>query len=59
MHSQIVDTVAARNGALASRLRITDLSYGVPGETKSSEVDRFALSRHCADIEKFCPERQL
>jgi DNA-binding GntR family transcriptional regulator len=29
MHSQIVDAVAARNGALASKLWITDLSYGV------------------------------
>ncbi|MGD0493796.1 MAG: GntR family transcriptional regulator [Steroidobacteraceae bacterium] len=29
IHSQIVDAVAARNGALASRLWITDLSYGV------------------------------
>jgi DNA-binding GntR family transcriptional regulator len=29
MHSQIVDAVAARDGALASRLWITDLSYGV------------------------------
>ena len=28
MHSQIVDAVAARNGALASKLWITDLSYG-------------------------------
>ena len=29
MHSQIVDAIAARNGALASKLWITDLSYGV------------------------------
>jgi DNA-binding GntR family transcriptional regulator len=29
MHSQIVDAVAARDGALASKLWITDLSYGV------------------------------
>jgi DNA-binding GntR family transcriptional regulator len=29
MHAQIVDAVAARNGALASKLWITDLSYGV------------------------------
>jgi DNA-binding GntR family transcriptional regulator len=29
MHSQIVDAVVARDGALASRLWVTDLSYGV------------------------------
>ncbi len=29
MHSQIADAIAARDGALASRLWITDLSYGV------------------------------
>jgi len=29
MHSQIVDAIAARDGALASRLWITDLTYGV------------------------------
>jgi len=29
MHSQIVDAVAAGNGALASKLWITDLSYGL------------------------------
>jgi len=29
MHSQIVDAIGARNGALASKLWITDLSYGV------------------------------
>ncbi len=29
MHSQIVDAIAARNGALASELWVTDLGYGV------------------------------
>jgi hypothetical protein len=29
MHSQIADALAARDGALASRLWITDLHYGV------------------------------
>ena len=29
MHTQIADAVAARNGALASKLWVTDLSYGV------------------------------
>jgi hypothetical protein len=29
MHSQIVDALAARDGALASKLWVTGLSYGV------------------------------
>jgi hypothetical protein len=61
MHSQIVEAVAAGNAALASKLWITDLSYGVRTLSKREHARRGAqadwLTLRSRQMAKFSSRR--